>query len=293
MTGKPTQKGGLVGRSEATGRGVQYIIREFFRHEKDVLKAELTGDLKNKKVSLQGLGNVGYHAAKFLQEEDECKIVCVMEHNGAILNPDGLDIEKIKQYYLEHGSFEGCGEGNFEANTSECLTMECDILIPAARENVIDKTNAPEIQAKLIVEAANGPITFEADGLLNKRNVTIIPDIMANAGGVAVSYFEWIRNLRHIRFGRLEKRRNAFQFDTLISAIEMMTGKDMPEKFKEQFIEGANEIDLVRSGLDDMMREAYQKIRESMIANDIPNLRTAAYKVALDRIASSYDSIGL
>ena len=293
VTGKPTQKGGLVGRSEATGRGVQYIIREFFRHEEDYLKAGFKGGLKDKKVVLQGLGNVGYHAAKFLQEEDGCRIVCVMEHNGAILNPDGLNIEKIKSHQSEHGSFEGCSEGKFEANTSEFLTMECDILIPAARENVIDKTNAQDIKAKLIVEAANGPITFEADGLLNERNVTIIPDIMANAGGVAVSYFEWIRNLRHIRFGRLEKRRNAFQFDTLISAIETMTGKEMPDKFKEQFIEGANEIDLVRSGLDDMMREAYQKVRQSMIENDIPNLRTAAYKVALDRIATSYDSIGL
>ncbi len=293
VTGKPTQKGGLVGRSEATGRGVQYIIREFFRHEEDVLKTGLKGSLKNKKVAVQGLGNVGYHAAKFLQEEDGCRIVCVMELNGAILNPDGLNIEKIKQYYSEHGSFEGCNEGNFEANTSECLIMKCDILIPAARENVIDKNNAEEVQAKLIVEAANGPITYEADGLLNKRNISIIPDIMANAGGVAVSYFEWIRNLRHIRFGRLEKRRNAFQFDTLISAIETMTGKEMPEKFKEKFIEGANEIDLVRSGLDDMMREAFQKVRHSMIENDIPNLRTAAYKLALDRIATSYDSIGL
>ena len=293
VTGKPIQKGGLVGRSEATGRGVQYIIREFFRHEEDYLKAGFKGGLKDKKVVVQGLGNVGYHAAKFLQEEDGCRIVCVMEHNGAILNPDGLNVKKIKQYQSEHGSFEGCSEGKFETNTSECLTMKCDILIPAAKENVIDRTNAEGIQAKLIVEAANGPITFEADGLLNDRNITIIPDIMANAGGVAVSYFEWIRNLRHIRFGRLEKRRNAFQFDTLISAIEIMTGKEMPEKFKEQFIEGANEIDLVRSGLDDMMREAYQKIRESMIANDIPNLRTAAYKVALDRIAESYDSIGL
>ena len=293
VTGKPTQKGGLVGRSEATGRGVQYIIREFFRHEEDYLKAGFKGGLKDKKVVLQGLGNVGYHAAKFLQEEDGCRIVCVMEHNGAILNPDGLNIEKIKSHQSEHGSFEGCSEGKFEANTSEFLTMKCDILIPAARENVIDKTNAQDIKAKLIVEAANGPITFEADGLLNERNVTIIPDIMANAGGVAVSYFEWIRNLRHIRFGRLEKRRNAFQFDTLISAIETMTGKEMPDKFKEQFIEGANEIDLVRSGLDDMMREAYQKVRQSMIENDIPNLRTAAYKVALDRIATSYDSIGL
>ena len=293
VTGKPTQKGGLVGRSEATGRGVQYIIREFFRHEEDYLKAGFKGGLKDKKVVLQGLGNVGYHAAKFLQEEDGCRIVCVMEHNGAILNPDGLNIEKIKSHQSEHGSFEGCSEGKFEANTSEFLTMECDILIPAAKENVIDKTIAQDIKAKLIVEAANGPITFDADGLLNERNVTIIPDIMANAGGVAVSYFEWIRNLRHIRFGRLEKRRNAFQFDTLISAIETMTGKEMPDKFKEQFIEGANEIDLVRSGLDDMMREAYQKVRQSMIENDIPNLRTAAYKVALDRIATSYDSIGL
>ena len=293
VTGKPTQKGGLVGRSEATGRGVQYIIREFFRHEEDYLKAGFKGGLKDKKVVLQGLGNVGYHAAKFLQEEDGCRIVCVMEHNGAILNPDGLNIEKIKSHQSEHGSFDGCSEGKFEANTSEFLTMKCDILIPAAKENVIDKTIAQDIKAKLIVEAANGPITFEADGLLNERNVTIIPDIMANAGGVAVSYFEWIRNLRHIRFGRLEKRRNAFQFDTLISAIETMTGKEMPEKFKEQFIEGANEIDLVRSGLDDMMREAFQKVRQSMIENDIPNLRTAAYKVALDRIATSYDSIGL
>jgi len=293
VTGKPTQKGGLVGRSEATGRGVQYIIREFFRHKEDYLKAGFKSGLNDKKVSIQGLGNVGYHAAKFLQEEDECKIICVMEHNGAIINPNGLDIEKIKQYYSKHGSFDGCNEGKFEANTSECLCMECDILIPAARENVIDESNAKKIQANLIVEAANGPITFEADSLLNDQNVTIIPDIMANAGGVAVSYFEWIRNLRHIRFGRLEKRRNAFQFDTLISAIESMTGKEMPEKFKEQFIEGANEVDLVRSGLDDMMREAYQKVRQSMIENDIPNLRTAAYKVALDRIAISYDSIGL
>ena len=293
VTGKPTQKGGLVGRSEATGRGVQFIIREFFRHKEDYLNANFKSGLKGKKVSIQGLGNVGYHAAKFLQEEDECQIICVMEHNGAITNSKGLNIEKIKQYYSEHGSFDGCKEGKFESNSSECLFKKCDILIPAAKENVIDEANASRVKAKLIVEAANGPITFEADSVLNNKNITIIPDIMANAGGVAVSYFEWIRNLRHIRFGRLEKRRNAFQFDTLISAIESMTGKEMPEKFKEQFIEGANEIDLVRSGLDDMMREAYQKVRQSMIENDIPNLRIAAYKVALDRIAISYDSIGL
>jgi glutamate dehydrogenase (NAD(P)+) len=293
VTGKPTQKGGLVGRSEATGRGVQYILREFFRNEDDFIKAGFKGGLKDKKIAIQGLGTVGYHAAKFLQEEDGCRMVCVMEHSGAILNPEGLDIEKIKKYHAEHGTFKGCSEGNFETNTADFLCMDCDILIPAARENVIDASNAPDIQAKLIVEAANAPITFEADEILNGRNVIIIPDIMANAGGVAVSYFEWIRNLRHIRFGRIQKRREAFQFTSLISAIETMTGKEMPEKFKEQFIEGANEIDLVRSGLDGMVREAYQKVRQSMIENNIPNLRTAAYKVALDRIAISYNSIGL
>ena len=293
VTGKPIQKGGLVGRSEATGRGVQYIIREFFRHEEDFIKAGLKEGLKGKKVAIQGLGNVGFHAAKFLHEDDECKVICIMEHNGAILNPKGLDVEDVKNHLIEKGTLKGYKKGTFEKNSSDFLSIECDILIPAARENVIDESNASNIQAKLIVEAANGPITFEADEILNKRNITIIPDIMANAGGVAVSYFEWIRNLRHIRFGRIEKRRTAYQFNTLISAIETMTGKVMPEKFKKQFIEGANEIDLVRSGLDDMIREAYQKVRINLIEENIPDLRTAAYKTAIDRIALSYESIGL
>ena len=293
VTGKPTQKGGLVGRSEATGRGVQYIIREFFRHEEDFIKAGLKEGLKGKKVAIQGLGNVGFHAAKFLHEDDECKVICIMEHNGAILNPKGLDVEDVKNHLIEKGTLKGYKKGTFEKNSSDFLSIECDILIPAAKENVIDESNASNIQAKLIVEAANGPITFEADEILNKRNITIIPDIMANAGGVAVSYFEWIRNLRHIRFGRIEKRRTAYQFNTLISAIETMTGKEMPEKFKKQFIEGANEIDLVRSGLDDMIREAYQKIRKNLIEENIQDLRTAAYKTAIDRIALSYESIGL
>ena len=293
VTGKPPQKGGLVGRSEATGRGVQYIIREFFRHKEDYESAGFKGGLAGKKIAIQGFGNVGFHAAKFLHEEDDCKIICIMEYNGALLNPDGINVQAAKNFYTQEGTFKNCPEGSFEEDSSSFLCMECDILIPAARENVIDESNAEKIQAKLIVEAANGPITFAADEILIKKNISIIPDIMANAGGVAVSYFEWVRNLRHIRFGRLEKRRNAYQFDTLIAAIETMTGKQMPDKFKEQFIEGANEIDLVRSGLDDMMREAYQKVRLAKIAHSIPDLRTAAYKTALDRIAISYDSIGL
>ena len=293
VTGKPPQKGGLVGRSEATGRGVQYIIREFFRHKDDYQPVGLKDGLAGKNIAIQGFGNVGFHAAKFLQEEDDCKIICIMEHNGALLNPKGINVQAAKNFYMQKGTFDGCSEGVFKEDSASFLCMKCDILIPAALENVIDMSNAPDIQAKLIVEAANGPISFEADEILLKKNIAIIPDIMANAGGVAVSYFEWVRNLRHIRFGRLEKRRNAYQFETLIAAIETMTGKQMPEKFKDQLIEGSSEIDLVRSGLDDMIREAYQKVRLAKIENSIPDLRTAAYKIAIDRIAISYDSIGL
>ena len=173
------------------------------------------------------------------------------------------------------------------------LTAEYDILIPAAKENVINQKNAKKIKSKLIVEAANGPISFEADEILNKQGVIIIPDIIANAGGVAVSYFEWVRNLRHIRFGRLEKRRNFTQLQSMIDAVESMTGKSMPKAFKDKFNNGVEEIDLIRSGLDDMMREAYQKVRTTMIESKVPDLRTAAYKAAIDKIAISYETIGL
>ncbi len=178
-------------------------------------------------------------------------------------------------------------------NTDSMLTAEFDILIPAAKENVIDHKNAKNIKSKLIVEAANGPISFEADEILNKQGVIIIPDIIANAGGVAVSYFEWVRNLRHIRFGRLEKRRNFTQLQSMIDAVESMTGKSMPKAFKDKFNNGVEEIDLIRSGLDDMMREAYQKVRDAMIESKIPHLRTAAYKAAIYKIAISYETIGL
>ena len=293
VTGKPVGKGGITGRVEATGRGVQFIIREFFRNPDDLKKLKLKGTLKNKKIGIQGFGNVGYHAAKFLQEDDEAKIIAIIEFNGGLINPKGIDVEKAKTFFSEHGTFKNCPEGKFQENTDDMLTAEFDILIPAAKENVIDQKNAKNIKSKLIVEAANGPISFEADEILNKQGVIIIPDIIANAGGVAVSYFEWVRNLRHIRFGRLEKRRNFTQLQSMIDAVENMTGKSMPKAFKDKFNNGVEEIDLIRSGLDDMMREAYQKVRATMIESKIPDLRTAAYKAAIDKIAISYETIGL
>ena len=293
VTGKPIGKGGIAGRVEATGRGIQYVIREFFSNADDIKRANFKGGLAGKKVAVQGFGNVGYHATKFLQEEDDCKIVTIMEHHGSLVNPDGINIEKAKDYLKKNNTFEGCEEGEFITDSDSLLTQKYDILIPAAVENVINASNADAMQSNLIVEAANGPISFEADEILNNKGVVIIPDILANAGGVIVSYFEWVRNLRHIRFGRLEKRRNLEQMKTLIDAVETMTGKSMPDKFKDQFTNGVEEIDLIRSGLDDMICDAYRKVRDAMIENNIPDLRTAAFKTALDKIAISYETIGL
>jgi glutamate dehydrogenase (NAD(P)+) len=174
------------------------------------------------------------------------------------------------------------------------LKRKCDILIPAARENVITEKNANGVSAKLIVEAANGPISYKANQILNRKKIFIIPDILANGGGVAVSYFEWVKNIRHIRFGRLEKRRNQFQLNNLIEAIEEMTGTSMPKKYKANFINGIEEIDLVRSGLDDMMIDGFQSVKKEFIENEkITDFRTAAFKVAIEKIALSYDFIGL
>ena len=293
VTGKPPNKNGLVGREEATGRGVQYIVREFFRNQDLLELVKMDSNLATKKMIVQGLGNVGFNLSKFLTADDNVKLIAIAEHNGGIFNDEGIDVDHARKYFIKNKSFENYPKANFIKDSSLLLKRECDILIPAAKENVIDQKNANKIKSRLIVEAANGPISFEADEILNKQGVIIIPDIIANAGGVAVSYFEWVRNLRHIRFGRLEKRRNFTQLQSMIDAVESMTGKSMPKAFKDKFNNGVEEIDLIRSGLDDMMREAYQKVRTAMIESKIPDLRTAAYKAAIDKIAISYETIGL
>ena len=294
VTGKPPTKNGLVGREEATGRGVQYIVREFFKNE-DLLKLiNFTNSMEDKTFIVQGLGNVGFNAAKFISEENKMKLIGIAEHNGGIYNINGINAEHAKKYFVKHKSFEKYPKATFTKDGSLLLKKECDLLIPAAREAVITEKNANQIKAKLIIEAANGPITYKAHSILNKKKVFIIPDILANSGGVAVSYFEWVKNIRHIRFGRLEKRENLFQFNTLIEGIESMTGKTMPQEFKSNFLNGVDEIDLIRSGLDDMMIDGFQEVKKEFMSNDkITDFRTAAYKVAIEKIAMSYDSIGL
>jgi glutamate dehydrogenase (NAD(P)+) len=174
------------------------------------------------------------------------------------------------------------------------LEMECDILIPAAMESQITEENAGRINTRLIVEAANGPVTFEADEILRNRNVTILPDAYVNAGGVTVSYFEWIRNLSHIRFGRMERRYDEMRGQHIISALQSLTQKDVPEWMQKEIVKGADELDLVRSGLDDTMRHAYQELSETLQSNDkVKDFRTAAYVVAINKIARSYFDLGV
>jgi glutamate dehydrogenase (NAD(P)+) len=294
VTGKPVSNGGIRGRTEATGRGIQYAIREFFRHPHDVKLAGLSGDLDGKRIAIQGLGNVGYHAAKFLQEEDGAKIICIVEWDGAIMNENGLDVESVKHYISEYGGLEGYQDAHYEPNGLLGLELECDILIPAALERQITSYNVDRIKAPLIVEGANGPVTFEADEALRERGVIILPDAFVNAGGVTVSYFEWIKNLSHIRFGRMTRRLDEWRGEKIIEALELMTEKQVPEHLKKALTVETDELALVRSGLDDTMRLAYQEISEAFHANHgVQDFRTAAFVVAIKKIVQTYMDMGV
>ena len=299
VTGKPPHAGGIQGRVEATGRGVQYALQEFFRHEEDKAAAKLSGGLDGKKIIAQGLGNVGYHAAKFLSEEDGAKITAVIEYNGAIIDDTGIDIEDLKQWILKTGSIKDYPKGSYVADGAPVLEKECDILIPAAMEGVINLGNAARIQANLIIEAANGPVTFGADEILRRKGIVIIPDMYANAGGVTVSYFEWVKNLSHIRFGRMQRRAEEARHVLLVNELEKLSadkglGWTMSPNFKEKYLRGAGELELVRSGLDDTMRTAYQAMREVWHGRgDVEDLRVAAYIVSISRVAATYQSKGL
>ena len=292
VTGKPVNKGGIAGRNEATGRGIQYALREFFRHPADLKFAGLRGDLSGKKIIVQGLGNVGYHAALFLSEEDSSLIKTVIEKDGIIYNERGIDIKALRSHMVETGGT--VGFPGYQKNNKDYLCEDCDILIPAAMESVISTKNANQIKAKVIIEAANGPITYEADKILNKNGKIIIPDLYANSGGVIVSYFEWVKNLTHMRFGRMQKRETEKHSLNLIEVMEKLTGKKIPKELFEKITEGPSEISLVRSGLDDTMREGYREISKKWNSDKLINdFRTSAMVIAIEKIAKDYKSIGI
>ena len=292
VTGKPVHKGGIAGRTEATGRGVQYALRAFFDHPRDVAKTGLTPGLEGKRVIVQGLGNVGYHAALFLSTMDGALITHVLERDGTVIDNAGIDIPALRAHIVETGSVKGYP--GFVESGMEHLEAEAGILIPAAMELVITEANAARIKTPLIIEAANGPVSAEADEILRERGTVIIPDLYANAGGVTVSYFEWIKNLSRIRFGRLQRRAEEARFGALIEGIEEMTGTGFPSHLASRAVQGGTELDLVRSGLEDTMRNSYQVISDvwnrEKLATD---LRTAAMMVAVRRIAQSYQTLGI
>ena len=293
VTGKPVSQGGVRGRTEATGLGVFYGLTEVCNMSTLMENLGLPIGVKGKRICVQGLGNVGYHSALFFQQAGAI-IVGIAEYEGAIKSYDGLDVEQVFAHRKRTGSIlDFPGAENFE-KSADALEMECDILIPAALENVINGENADRIKAKIIGEAANGPVTPEADDILNPKGILIVPDMYLNAGGVTVSYFEWLKNLSHVRYGRLEKRFTENMNHHIVDMVENLTGKSITPLERDFILHGADEVDLVRSGLEETMISATREIVDVWQKTPaIPDLRTAAYVVAINKVATSYAELGI
>ncbi len=290
VTGKPIEQEGIRGRLDATGRGVFYGIREVCNIPEEMNDLGLSTGLDGKRVVVQGLGNVGYHAAHHLANGGAI-LVGLAEREGAIANPDGLDLDAVLEHRKETGSILGFPGATDIARSVEALELECEILIPAALENQITAENAGRIQAKLIGEAANGPTTVDADEILLERGVRVLPDLYLNAGGVTVSYFEWLKNLSHVRFGRMEKRFDEAAHRSLLVEISKATGVDVSTTDIPDL--GADEEDLVHSGLEETMVVAYHQIRDIQKSLGIGDLRTASFVTAIKKIAISYQELGI
>jgi glutamate dehydrogenase (NAD(P)+) len=294
VTGKPVTQGGIRGRREATGRGVQYGIREAFKHKDDLKRHGLTPGLSGKRVAIQGFGNVGYHVAKFLSEEDGCRVVAVGDVNGGVHNPGGLDVAALAEHRARTGTLLGVPGATTLPGPGDVLEIECDILIPAALENQITLANVDRVKARMVAEAANGPTTPGADERLVRRGVLLIPDIYLNAGGVTVSYFEWTKNLSHMRYGRMEKRLEEIHREKMVDTIEQASKVKFQDAMRRDLVQGPDEIDLVNSGLEGTMQAAYQEIRSAFLENPkLGDLRTAAFAVAIRKVARSYEELGV
>jgi glutamate dehydrogenase (NAD(P)+) len=293
VTGKPVTQGGVRGRREATGLGVFFGLREVCNMPDVMKKLNLNTGVEGKRVVVQGLGNVGYHSAKFFQDAG-AKVIGLAEYEGAVMNEQGIDIDALFNHRKATGSILNfAGATNLTKNT-DALEMDCDILIPAALENVIDADNAPRIKAKIIGEAANGPLTPEADEIFAKKGILVVPDMYLNAGGVTVSYFEWLKNLSHVRYGRMEKRFNENMNMHIVNQMETLSGKKMGDKDREYIVHGADEVDLVYSGLEETMITATHEIMNVWKENpSIPDMRTAAYVVAINKVGTSYAELGI
>jgi len=293
VTGKAVSEGGIHGRREATGRGLMYALSEACRSSEDMQRLGLGVGLEGKRLVVQGLGNVGYHTAKFCREAGAI-IVGLAEREGAIVDPRGLNEEEVFQYRKRTGSILGFPGATDMLRSADALELECDVLVPAALENVLTGANAPRIKARIILEGANGPTTPEADEVFREKGILVIPDVYANAGGVTVSYFEWLKNLSHVRLGRLDRRRQAATETRLLHAIEVATGRKFTVAEREAFVKVTDEMAIVNSGLEDTMIVAYQEIREALRNQpDMGDLRTAAFVTAINKVAIVYEELGI
>lgn len=293
VTGKPITQGGVRGRKEATGLGVFFGIREVCNMPDVMAKLGLTTGVKGKRLVVQGLGNVGYHSAKFFREHGAI-VVSIAEYEGAIYKEDGINEEELFQHRKATGSILNFPGATNLAKNTDALELECDILIPAALENVINGENAPRVKAKIIGEAANGPLTPEADEIFAAKGTLVVPDMYLNAGGVTVSYFEWLKNLSHVRYGRMEKRFTENMNTHILSQIEELSGKKVGDTARNLIMHGADEVDLVHSGLEETMISATREIMDIWHANpEIPDMRTAAYVSAINKVATSYAELGI
>ena len=293
VTGKPITQGGVRGRKEATGLGVFFGIREVCNMQDEMEKRGLTVGVEGKTVIVQGLGNVGYHSAKFFREHGS-KVIAIAEYEGAIFNADGLHEEEVFHHRKKTGSILNFPGATNIAKSTDALELACDILIPAALENVINGENAPRVQAKIIGEAANGPLTPEADEVFAAKGTLVVPDMYLNAGGVTVSYFEWLKNLSHVRYGRMEKRFTENLNTHILSQIEGLTGKTVSDTERSFIMHGPEEVDLVHSGLEETMITATREIMQIWKDNpSIPDMRTAAYVCAINKVGTSYAELGI
>ena len=294
VTGKPVNQSGIHGRTEATGRGVFYGLRELCNDAKMMAKVKLDTGIAGKTMVIQGLGNVGSYAGKICQEEGGVRVIAVSEQEGTITSDKDINIEKLIEYRKQKGSIMGFPGTKKLENREDWVKIECDILLPAALESQITKENAKFVKAKIIGEAANGPVTADAETILLKKGILIMPDMYLNAGGVTVSYFEWLKNLSHRRFGRLEKRFDQNTYSNLLTTMEKMTGKSIGQRERTFLTRGADEVDLVRSGLEETMINSYEQIMDYYNRyKRIDDLRTAAFSCALDKVANDYLTLGV
>jgi glutamate dehydrogenase (NAD(P)+) len=293
VTGKPVSEGGIHGRREATGRGLMFALSEACRNAEDMAALHLPVGLEGKRLVVQGLGNVGFHTAKFCREQGAI-LVALAEREGAIVNPKGLNEEEVFEHRRRTGAILGFPGAKDLQRSADALELDCDVLVPAALESVLTGENAARIKAKIILEGANGPTTPEADEVFRKKGMLVIPDVYANAGGVTVSYFEWLKNLSHVRMGRLDRRRQAASELRILSAIELASGRKFSDTERQALVKVTDELAIVNSGLEDTMIVAYQEIREALRRQpEVGDLRTAAFVTAINKVAIVYEELGI